>query len=69
MRISARNILQGKVKKIVTGAVNAEVVVELPGGQQIVAIVTLSSVKSLGLREGMEACAIIKASNVMIGVE
>jgi len=69
MRISARNILQGKIKKIVSGAVNAEVVVELPGGQEVVAVVTISSVKSLGLREGMDACAIIKASNVLLGVE
>ncbi len=69
MRISARNVLQGKIKKIVTGAVNAEVVLELPGGQEIVAVVTLSSVKSLGLSEGGKACAIIKASSVMLGVE
>jgi molybdopterin-binding protein len=69
MRVSARNVLRGKIVKIVAGAVNAEVVVALPGGQEIVAIVTMSSVKSLGLREGMEASAIIKASNVMLGVE
>ena len=41
MRISARNVLQGKIKNIVAGAVNAEVIVELPGGQEIVAVVTL----------------------------
>ncbi len=69
MRISARNVLQGKIAKIIAGAVNAEVIVKLPGGQEIVAMVTLSSVKSLGLREGMDACAVIKASNVMLGVE
>jgi molybdate transport system regulatory protein len=69
MRISARNVLQGKIKNIVAGAVNAEVIVELPGGQEIVAVVTLSSVKSLSLREGMLASAIIKASNVMLGVD
>jgi molybdopterin-binding protein len=69
MRISARNVLQGKIKKIVAGMVNAEVVVELPGGQEIVAVVTLSSVKSLGLSEGGKVSAIIKASSVMLGVE
>ena len=40
MRLSARNILKGKVKSIVEGAVNDEVVVELPGGQEVVAVVT-----------------------------
>jgi molybdopterin-binding protein len=69
MRISARNVLPGKVKKIVAGVVNAEVVVELPGGQEVVAVITLSSVKSLGLREGSSVSAIIKASSVMLGVE
>ena len=69
MRISARNVLQGKIKKIVAGTVNAEVVVELPGGQEIVSMVTLSSVKNLGLSEGGKVSAIIKASSVMLGVE
>ena len=69
MRISARNVLQGKVTKIVAGIVNAEVIGELPGGQEIVAVVTLSSVKNLGLSEGSSVSAIIKASNVMLGVE
>jgi len=69
MRISARNILKGKVVKITRGAVNAEVVLELPGGTQIVSIITLSSVDSLGIKEGKEAYAVVKASNVMIGVD
>jgi len=69
MKISARNILQGKVTKIVAGIVNAEVIVQLPSGQEIVAVVTLSSVKNLGLSEGSSVSAIIKASNVMLGVE
>ncbi len=69
MKISARNVLQGKITKIVAGIVNAEVLVELPGGQEIVAVVTLSSVKSLGLHEGSTVSAIIKASSVMLGVE
>jgi len=69
MRISARNILKGKVKAIADGSVNSEVVLELPGGQEIVAIVTKASVQSLGLEVGNDAHAIIKASNVMLGVE
>jgi molybdopterin-binding protein len=69
MRISARNILKGKVVKVVHGAVNAEVTLELPGGAQLVSIITNSSVQNLDLTEGKEAFAIIKASNVMIGVD
>ncbi len=69
MKISARNILRGKVKTLKTGAVNDEVVVELPGGSEIVSIITKSSAESLGLAPGKEVYAIIKASNVMIGVD
>jgi molybdopterin-binding protein len=69
MRISARNILKGKVVKVTRGAVNAEVVLELSGGTQVVSIITLSSVDSLGIKEGKEAYAVVKASNVMIGVD
>jgi molybdopterin-binding protein len=61
--------LKGKVKKITEGAVNSEVVVELPGGQEVVAIVTKTSVQSLGLAVGKEAYAIVKASCVMLGVD
>jgi molybdopterin-binding protein len=69
MKISARNILKGKVVKVVRGAVNAEVIIELPGGTRLVSIITNSSVENLGLTEGKEAYAIIKASNVMVGVD
>jgi len=69
MKISARNVLKGKVVQIKRGAVNAEVIIELPGGAQIVSIITLNSVDSLGLKEGGEAFAVIKASNVMIAVD
>ena len=69
MRISAKNQLKGKVKKITVGAVNCEIVVELPGGEVITSIITKSSVKSLGLKPGATAYAIIKASNVIIGVD
>jgi len=69
MRISARNALKGKIKQIKQGAVNSEVILELPGGQEIVSIITKESAKNLGLRKGKEAYAIIKASNVMIGVD
>ncbi|RPH62473.1 MAG: transporter [Chloroflexi bacterium] len=69
MKLSARNILKGKVVKLVKGAVNAEVTLELPGGAQIVSIITNTSVDSLELKEGKEAYAVIKASNVMVAVD
>jgi len=69
MKLSARNMLKGKVVKIVRGAVNAEVTLELPGKIQVVSIITNGSVESLGLKEGMEAYAVIKASSVMIAVD
>jgi molybdopterin-binding protein len=69
MRLSARNILKGKVVKIVHGAVNDEVTIRLPGGEEIVSIITDGSVKRLELKEGKEAYAVIKASSVMIAVD
>lgn len=69
MKISARNILKGKVVKVTPGAVNSEIVLEIAGGARIVSIITKQSTEALGLTEGKEAYAIIKASNVMIGVD
>jgi molybdopterin-binding protein len=69
MKISARNVLKGKVKKIVEGAVNSEVILELAGGTEVVSVITKESVKSLGLAVGKEVFAVVKASNVMIAVD
>ena len=69
MKISARNVLKGKVKQLMPGAVNSEVVVELPGGQEVVSIITKESAEKLGLKAGKEVYAVIKASNVMIAVD
>jgi molybdopterin-binding protein len=69
MKISARNVLKGKIVRIVPGVVNSEVIVELPGGTQIVSIITKESVENMGLAVGKEASAVIKASNVMIAVD
>lgn len=69
MKLSARNILKGKVIRIVTGAVNSEIALELPGGAKITSIITNESVKTLGLAEGQDAYAVIKASEVMIAVD
>jgi molybdopterin-binding protein len=69
MKISARNSLKGVVKQIVQGAVNAEVTVEMPGGHQVVSIITKKSVTDLGLSVGKPAYAVIKASSVMLAVD
>ena len=69
MKLSARNILKGKVKQIKPGVVNTEVIVELPGGTEIVSVITKESVENLKLSKGKAVYAVIKASNVMIAVD
>jgi len=68
-RTSARNHLCGTVERIETGAVNSEVVLALPGGARLTAVVTNDSVATLGLREGGKTCAQVKASHVILGVD
>jgi len=67
LQISARNQLQGKVKSVRTGAIMAEVVVEIAGGQEIVSNITKASVERLKLQAGDAVIVIVKASEVMIG--
>jgi len=69
MRLSARNVLKGKVMKILPGAVNSEVIIEIAGGAEIVSVITKESVEALELKEGKEVYAVIKASNVMVAVD
>ena len=69
MKLSARNVIKAKVKKVTHGAVNSEVVLELPGGSEMVAMITRQSAESLGLVAGGDAYAVIKASNVMVAVD
>jgi molybdate transport system regulatory protein len=68
MKISARNVLAGTVQNVTRGSVNAEVAIALKGGETVVAVITNASVDSLELLPGKAAYAIIKASEVMIGV-
>ena len=69
MKVSARNVLKGKVKAVNHGAVNSEVVLQLPNGVEIVSIVTKTSAENLGLKEGKDVYAIIKATNVILGID
>ncbi|CAN7630551.1 TOBE domain-containing protein [Caballeronia sp. LjRoot29] len=69
MKTSARNQLFGTVSKVTRGSVNDEVDLRLSGGQSIVAVVTHESTASLGLKEGVEAFALVKASWVMLMVD
>lgn len=69
MKLSARNILKGKVVRVKPGSVNTEVVIELAGGAQVVSIITKESAENLKLRKGKVAYAVIKASNVMIAID
>ena len=69
MKLSARNQLKGKVIAIEKGAVNGIVRIELKGGDVITATISLSAIEELGLAVGKEACAIIKATSVMVAVD
>jgi molybdopterin-binding protein len=68
MKLSARNQLKGKIVSVKEGAVNAIVVIDIGGGNEVTATISLDSVRALNLQVGMEAYAIIKATSVMVGV-
>jgi molybdate transport system regulatory protein len=67
-RTSARNAFAGIIDHIVRGAVNSEVVLRLPGGTTLVAIITNTSVDNLALEKDQPATALFKASHVILGV-
>lgn len=69
MKISARNTLKSTVKKVIPGAINAEVILELAPGIEVTAIITKESVESLELAEGKSAYAVIKSSDVMVAID
>lgn len=68
VRLSARNQLRGKVTSIAPGAGNVEVVLELPGGASVAAVITQHGMHALGLAPGDPATALFKASSVILGV-
>jgi len=69
MKISARNVLKGKIKSIKHGSVNSEVTIGLSGGAEIVSIITKTSAQNLRLSKGKGVYAVIKATNVMIATD
>ncbi len=69
MQMSARNSLKGTIKSIEDGAVNSQVVIELSNGVEVVSIITKDSAERLNLAAGKEVYAVVKASDVMIGID
>ena len=69
MKLSARNVLRGTIRKIEIGAVNAEITLEIAPGVEVVSIITANSVERLNLYVDKTAYAVIKASSVMVGVD
>ena len=67
MKLSARNVLKGKVIDVKKGATTAHVRIELPGGAVITSSITNEAVEELRLGVGDQAYAVIKASDVMVG--
>jgi len=67
-RLSARNVLSGKIAELNDGAVNSEIGVRLPGGTMLTASITRESVRALALKQGDAVAAVVKASHVTLGV-
>ena len=68
VKFSARNQLAGVVDSVQKGAVNSDVAIRLAGGALVHAVITNEAVLELGLKPGVPACALIKASHVVLGV-
>jgi len=69
MKLSARNALKGKVVEVKEGVVTAQITLDIGGGNTIVSSITLDSARNLGLENGKEVIAVIKASNVILAVD
>jgi len=69
MKLSARNIVKGRVKKVNPGLVNAEVIVGLPNDLELVSVVTMAAVENLSLKEGKEVYAVINATDVILATD
>ena len=69
MKLSARNIIKGKVVEVTKGATTAHVKIDIGGGQVITSAITNEAVEQLKLAKGQEAYAVIKASDVMVAID
>lgn len=69
MRLSARNNLKGTIKKIEEGLITSKVVIDLGSGNEIVSIISKDAIADLELAVGKEAYAIVKSTEVLVGVE
>ena len=69
MKISARNQWRGKILSITEGAVNGIVVLDIGNGNKVTSTISMQAIKELGLKEGNEAYAIVKATSVMIATD
>ena len=67
-KLSARNQIKGKIVDVTKGATTSHVRIDVGGGTTITAAITNEAVAELGLKAGVDAWAVIKASDVMIGV-
>lgn len=66
MKVSARNLIPGTVKKVTVGMVAAEVVIEIAPGVEVVSVITKESVENMGLQVGKPVKAMVKATSVMV---
>jgi molybdopterin-binding protein len=69
VKLSARNMLKGRVVRVVRGATTGHVKLDIGGGVIVTASVTMEAVRELRLRKGDRALAIVKASDVIVGKE
>jgi len=67
LKVSARNVFKGKIRRVKRGAVNSEIELVIPSGDVIISVITNESVENLSLREDTDSYAIIKASSVILG--
>lgn len=69
MKISARNTLKGNIVEIIKGATTSHVLIDIGGGAVVTASITNEAVAELKLEAGKQAYAVIKASDVMVGID
>jgi molybdopterin-binding protein len=69
MKISARNVFTGTVRKVVRGSVSTEVTIRIAKGIDMVSVITTHSAKRLKLKKGLRAHALVKADSVIVGVD